>query len=96
MKTEAGQNEHFACNTVDSAERNLLTKSRDHDVVLENALSYDKHISKKCQITYVQPKNLKGHRTPLPQKPTATLVTHESTKFTGNFTLASWKSKGYI
>ena len=47
---------------------------RDLGVLMENNLSFDRHIRKKCQIAYIQLRNLKGIRKHLSTKSTEVLV----------------------
>ena len=47
---------------------------RDIGVLMENNLSFDRHIRKKCQIAHIQLRNLKGIRKHLSTKSTEVLV----------------------
>ena len=47
---------------------------RDLGVLMENNLSFDRHIRKKCQIAHIQLRNLKGIRKHLSTKSTEVLV----------------------
>ena len=55
-------------------EVNCVDHVRDLGVLMENNLSFDRHIRKKCQIAHVQLRNLKGIRKHLSKKLTEILV----------------------